>query len=137
MFIVENLGINNGNPIPGGGEVRFDLQIPSRWVKICYVKIVASMDDAMAIQFDIWESGTYNPANRDDLYLRRFRRKIDLAAGDHAEYGEAVSPAVPYMDRDEDEEKTHALHCRLRNNALGVPSDFDVSLMLAEIGEVI
>jgi hypothetical protein len=136
MFDVENLTINNGADIPAGGEVRFDIPIPARWVKIAYIKIVALTTGTHVFDFDIWEVSTYNPATPADRVNRRLRRNIALGAGDDGEYGEALHPLVPYKDKDTvDEERTYALHCRLRNDATGVASDFAVMIRLADISE--
>lgn len=136
MFIVENLTINDGVNIPVGGEKHFNISIPGRWVKIAYIKIVALTAGKMVIDFDIWESSDYNPADRTDLYLRRLRRNIELTAVQGGEYGEALSPMIPYKDRDAvDEERTYNLHCRLRNATGGTASDFAVMLTLADVGE--
>ena len=135
MFDVEDLTINDG-PIPAGGEVRFSIPIPARWAKIAYVKIVALTVGAHVFDFDIWETSDYNPGLQADKIHRRYRRNIALAAGDAGEYGEALSPMVPYKDKDTvDEEKTYALHCRLRNDDTGVASDFAVMIRLADISE--
>lgn len=137
MFYVENLAINEGVNIPPGGTLKFDIPIPGRWAKVAYIKIVQLTAGAMALDFDIWETSTYDPADRTDLYLRRVRRNIALTAAQGGEYGEALSPKVPYKDRDTPgEERTYALHCRIRNaDAASTASDFAVVILLADMAE--
>jgi len=135
MFNVENLTFNGGTLAPGG-VATLDIPIPAKWVKIAYIKIVQLVAGIMVIDFDIWESSTYNPGLRDTFYLRRLRRNISQTPAQGGEYGEALSPMVPYKDRDPiDEEKTYCLHCRLRNDLTGTASDFAVVITLADIGE--
>lgn len=140
MFNVQNLTVNNGVDIPVDAEVRFNLPITSRWVKIAYIKIVQLTAGKMEVDFDIWEVNDYNPGDRAQLYLRRLRRNIALTADQAGEYGEALSPLVPYKDRDEvegyDEDRARYLHIRLRNSAAGTASDFAVMITLADMGEV-
>ena len=137
MFNVENLTIKGGSIPADGAEVRFNLKIPGRWVKIANIKIVQLTAGDMNIDFDIWETSDYNPATRADLYKRKLRRNIVQTAAQGGEYGEAILPAIPYKDRDTPgEERTYQLHCRLKNNTGGTASDFAVVITLADIGEI-
>lgn len=138
MFIVENREI--GIIVADGSFLAFDLPIANLWSKIAYVKIVQLTNGPMEIDFDIVESDIFfDPVDRTTFFLRKYRRSISMGALEGAEYGEALSPAVPYKDRNAvegyDETRARALHCRLTNRLGGTDSDFDVSVTLADIGE--
>ena len=47
--------ITNVAGIPIGGIVEFDIPIPGRWCKICYVKIVQYQPGLMDLSFDVFE----------------------------------------------------------------------------------
>lgn len=138
MFEVENLTVNDGN-LPTGDSVSFDLKIPGKWCKICYIKIVQLQGGATDILFEIWEStaARTNYSNRSYLYRKPYSRNITLTDKQGGEYAESLMQApIPYRDFDTvDEEKTYAIHCRLENLAAGTASDFAVHLKLADIGE--
>lgn len=135
MFNVEKLAINGGALAPGA-TVKVDMPISARWVKIAYVKLVQLTAGTMEVELDIWETDTYNAGVRTDFYKRRFRRNINQTLAQGGEYGEAVSPMVPFKDRDDPgEERGYALHIRLKNGLAGTGSDFDLVITLADIGE--
>jgi hypothetical protein len=137
VFNVENLAINGGNIPANGTVVEFNLQIAGRWCKIAYVKIVQLTAGLMEIDFDIVEDEeTFDPGNRATFYLRKYRRTISQTIPQGGEYGEALSPMIPYKDReDPGEENRHDLHCRLTNKPGGTASDFAVVIGLADISE--
>lgn len=128
----------NGGDLATNSEVAFDLKIKSRWCKLVYIKIVQRTLGAMDINFEIWETSTYNSGDRSDLIERKLSRHIQLTIDQGAEYGEVLPIPLPFMDRDAvDEESTYNIHCRLVNNNPGTASDFDVVLDIADIAEVV
>ena len=134
--------ITNVAGIPLGNVVEFDLTIPGRWCKIAYVKIVqykAPVAPAgMDLSFFIAEKSGVDESNPRNLIYTVYSRNIDIAAGAGLQYGEALSPGIPYKDRDDPgEERTYALHCRLQNEGGGTVSDFGVVIKLADISEVV
>jgi len=116
----------------------FSLPIPGRWCKIAYVKIVQYQPGAMDLSFDIAEKSSIDEGVRRNLIYTIYKRNIDIDATGGGQYGEALSKAIPYFDRDDPgEERTYALHCRLQNEAGGTVSDFGIVIKLAEIGEAV
>lgn len=135
MFNVEKLAINGGDLAPGA-TVKVDIPISGRWVKIAYIKLVQLTAGTLEVELDIWETDTYNAGVRADFYKRRLRRNINQTLAQGGEYGEAVSPMVPFKDRDDPgEDRGYALHIRLKNGLAGTLSDFDLMITLADIGE--
>jgi len=130
--------ITNTAGIPLGNIVEFDLDIPGRWAKIAYVKIVQYQPGAMDISFDIFERSGVDESVRHNLIYSIYRRNIDIEAAGGGQYGEAPTTPIPYKDRDTREENpVWALHCRLQNEAGGTISDFGVIIKLADIAEVV
>jgi len=130
--------ITNTAGIPLGNVVEFSLPIPARWCKIAYVKIVQYQAGLMDVSFDIAEKSGIDESVRRNLIYSIYRRNIDIAATGGGQYGEALSPGIPYFDRDDPgEERSYALHCRLQNEGGGSVSDFGISIKLAEISEVV
>uniref|UniRef100_A0A6M3MG54 Tail protein n=1 Tax=viral metagenome TaxID=1070528 RepID=A0A6M3MG54_9ZZZZ len=124
--------------IPATGVVKeFDLKINSLWTKICYIKIVQMNPGAMNVTFDIFEKSEIDESIRRNLVYNVLKRNIEMTAVQGAQYGESLTDhPIPYKDRDAiDEERTYNLHCRLSNEPGGTPSDFEVSIKLADIGE--
>ena len=130
--------ITNTAGIPLGNIVEFDLDIPGRWAKIAYVKIVQYQPGLMDISFDISERSGVDEGVRHNLIYSVYRRNIDIGAAGGGQYGEAPTTPIPYKDRDEREENpVWALHCRLQNEGGGTISDFGVVIKLADISEVV
>ncbi len=130
--------ITNTAGIPLGNIVEFDLNIPGRWAKIAYVKIVQYQPGAMDIGLDIFERSGVDESVRHNLIYSVYRRNIDIGATGGGQYGEAPTTPIPYKDRDAREENpVWALHCRLQNEAGGTVSDFGVVIKLADIAEVV
>ena len=137
MYSTELQTVNGGN-VAVGSEVTFDLPIGYRWCKIVYIKIVQRVIGAMKINFEIWETSTYNPSDRADIIRRKLSRNIDITADQGSEYGEILHLPLPYEDKDTpDEESTWRLHCRIVNHSGGTASDFDVLMDIADIAEVV
>ena len=135
MFNVEKLAINGG-ALAKGATVKVDIPISARWVKLVYLKIVQLTAGIMEIEFDVWETATYNAGVRTDFYKRKFRRNIDQTLVQGGEYGEVID-RTPYKDRDDPgEEREYNLHIRLKNGLAGTESDFDVVITLADMGEL-
>lgn len=138
--------ITNVAGIPLGNIVEFDIPIPGRWCKIAYVKIVQYQAPAappapaagMDVSFFIAERSGVDESVPHNLIYTVYSRNINIAYGAGLQYGEALSPAIPYKDQDDPgEERTYALHCRLQNEGGGVISDFGVVIKLAEISEAV
>jgi len=137
-IVASDAVITNVAGIPLGNIVEFDMLIPGRWCKIAYVKIVQYQSGAMDLSFDISERSGVDESVRRNLIYNIYRRNIDIAAAGGGQYGEALSPGIPYKDRDDPgEERTYALHCRLQNEGGGTISDFGVVIKLADISEVV
>jgi len=135
--IIEDLTINDGNIPADGTIVEFDLKIPSKWKKILYINIVQLRPGAMDISFQVWEKSSIDETTRSNLIYNKIRRDIVMTASQGGTYGESMmGDPIPYRDRDaEDENRDRAVHCRLVNESGGTASDFEVQLVVADMGE--